>query len=180
MSLGGYLWTLRRRIATTPPVADERPVEPPANGPATPLTLWTADDQSGTIRATNRSLPLSADRQSRAEELLRAVLNAYLDPASLHKIPPGSEVRNVFLVESGLAVVDLNAVLANEHRSGILVEELTVASLVQTLASNLPEVHRVRFLVDGKPRDTLAGHVDLSAEFDVGQMGQVVQALGNP
>ncbi len=60
------------------------------------------------------------------------------------------------------------------HRSGVLVEELTVASLVETLSANIPGINRVKILVDGKSRDTLAGHVDLTGFFDVGQVNQVV------
>jgi len=58
-----------------------------------------------------------------------------------------------------------------------LVEELTVGSLVETLSANLPGITRVKFLVDGKERDTLAGHADLSDVYDVSNVGQMVSAL---
>jgi len=32
---------------------------------------------------------------------------------------------------------------------------------VGTLYANFPRIEQVRFLVDGKPRDTLNGHADL-------------------
>ena len=67
----------------------------------------------------------------------------------------------------GAAVIDLNAAFADQHRSGILSEQLTVNSLVETLAVNVPGIQRVNILVEGKPRDTLAGHADLSDTFDV-------------
>lgn len=174
--LGAYLWRLRW-VARNTPVADTRPVEPPASGPTTPVTLWIADDQAGVLRPTPKSIPLSTDPQTRAEDLLRAVVGSYLESSSAHPLPAGSEVRSVFLVAPGLAVVDLNGAFANQHRSGILVEELTVASLVQTLAANQSGIKRVRFLVEGRPRETLAGHLDLSSDFDVGQVSQLAQAL---
>jgi len=43
---------------------------------------------------------------------------------------------------------------------------------VLTLKAQLPELTRVRFLVDGKPRETLAGHIDLSGWFDVSAVSQ--------
>jgi hypothetical protein len=89
----------------------------------------------------------------------------------------GSEIREVYLVDPGLAVIDMNSAFADGHRSGVLVEELTVASLVQTLASNITGINRVRILVDGKMRDSLAGHADLSLAYDVGQVNQVVQQM---
>jgi hypothetical protein len=42
-----------------------------------------------------------------------------------------------------------------------------VDSLVETLAANVPGILRVNILVEGKMRDTLAGHADLSESFDV-------------
>jgi len=86
-------------------------------------------------------------------------------------------VRDVYLVDPGLAVMDLNAAFADGHRSGVLVEELTVASLVQTLSANIPGILRVRILVDGKPRETLAGHTDLSCFYDVAAVGQLVTRM---
>ncbi len=78
-----------------------------------------------------------------------------------------------------MAVIDLNAAFANGHRSGVLVEELTVVSLVQTLSANIPGITRVKILVDGKDRDTLAGHADLSNFYDVPAVAQVVAQLQN-
>jgi hypothetical protein len=73
----------------------------------------------------------------------------------------------VYLLDAASAVVNLNAAFANSHRSGIEVEQLTVLSLVRTLKAQLPQLTRVRFLVDGKTRETLAGHIDLSGWYDV-------------
>jgi hypothetical protein len=105
------------------------------------------------------------------------LLAVYLDKDSTHPLPAGAEVREVYLVDPGMAVIDTNAAFADGHRSGVLVEELTVASLVETLATNVTGINRVRILVDGKTRDSLAGHADLSLAFDVGQINQLVQQM---
>ena len=42
---------------------------------------------------------------------------------------------------------------------------MTLLSLIGTLHANMPEVAQVRFLVDGAPRDTLAGHADLTRTY---------------
>jgi len=44
--------------------------------------------------------------------------------------------------------------------------------MVRTLKAQLPQLTRVRFLVEGKTRDTLAGHVDLSGWLDVGLVAE--------
>jgi hypothetical protein len=174
-----YVWRVKGRIQETPAAADTRPLAPPVSGPTEQVTLWVAYDDPGVIRSQGARIPLPSARQERAEELLRTLISMYLEKSSPHPLPAGSEVRAVYLVDPGMAVIDTNAAFADAHRSGVLVEELTVASLVQTLAANVPGINRVRILVDGKSRDTLAGHADLSGFYDVGEVNQAVQALGN-
>ena len=60
---------------------------------------------------------------------------------------------------------------------GILVEELTIASLVQTVAENIPGVTRIKILVEGKERETLAGHADLTTFYDVSVVSQLAGQL---
>jgi hypothetical protein len=124
-------------------------------------------------------IPLPAGRQERAAEVLRALLTLYLDNFSPHPLGAGSEIRDVYLVDPGLAVIDLNAAFADSHRSGVLVEELSVVSLVQTLSANVPGITRVKILVEGQERDTLAGHADLSNFYDVPGVTQIVAQLQN-
>jgi len=73
------------------------------------------------------------------------------DPDALQPQSPGGE----------LAVVNLRSSFVNQHPSGVEVESLTLLSIIGTLHANVPQIEQVRFLVDGLPRETLAGHADL-------------------
>jgi hypothetical protein len=64
-----------------------------------------------------------------------------------------------------LAVVNLTGSFVAGHPSGLETETLTILSICGTLHANLPRVTQVRFLVDGQPRATLAGHADLSRTY---------------
>ena len=173
-----YAWHMRGRAAATPVAStDTRPIVPPVSGPTERVTLFVAYDDVGVLHAQAAQIPLPSVRQERAEQLLRALLALYLDKNSPHPLPPGSDIRSVYLVDPGLAVIDVNAAFADGHRSGVLSEELTVSSLIQTLSANLPGILRVKILVEGKQRDTLAGHADLSSFFDVAAVGQLTSAL---
>jgi|ERR1700683_109814 hypothetical protein len=173
-----YAWRMRGRAAAGPVVSvDSRPVGPPVAGATEQVTLFVAYDDTGVLYAQSARIPLPSVRQQRAEELLRSLLALYLDKASPHPLPPGSDVRSVYLVDPGLAVIDINAAFADGHRSGVLSEELTVASLIETLSANLPGILRVKILVEGKQRDTLAGHADLSGFFDVSAVNQLSTQL---
>jgi hypothetical protein len=59
----------------------------------------------------------------------------------------------------------------------VLIEELTVASLIHTISANTPGILKVKILVDGKERDTLAGHADLSDFYDVSAVNQLASQL---
>jgi hypothetical protein len=177
VAMGIYVRHMRRRAAELESAAaDALPVAPPASGPTETVTLYVADDAAGLLRARSAQIPLPGGRQQRAEELLRALLRIYQQPGAAHPLAPAADIRSIYLVDPGAAVIDLNAPFADQHRSGILSEQLTVNSLVETLAVNVPGIQRVNILVEGKPRDTLAGHADLSESFDV----LAVEQAGNP
>jgi len=168
VTMGIYLGRMRRQAREIEsPAANTLPVAPPASGPTETVTLYVADDAAGTLRARSAQIPLPGGRQQRAEELLRALLRIYQQPGSAHPLAPASDIRAIYLVAPGAAVIDLNAAFADQHRSGILSEQLTLSSLVETLGVNVPGIHRVHILVEGQPRDTLAGHADLTDSFDV-------------
>jgi hypothetical protein len=139
------------------------------------VTLYVADDAAGMLRPRSAQIPLPGGRQQRAEELLRALLRIYQQPGADHPLAPAADIRAIYLIDPGAAVIDLNAAFADQHRSSILSEQLTVNSLVETLAVNVPGIQRVTILVEGQTRDTLAGHADLSEPFDVITMEQAGQ-----
>jgi hypothetical protein len=178
LGMSFYVWRMRGRAAAVPAAAtDTRPVVAPVAGPTEQVTLYVAYDDVGILRPQSARIPMPSVRQQRAEELLRSLIALYLDKASPHPLPPGADIRGIYLVDPGLAVVDLNAAFADGHRSGALAEELTVASFIQTLAANIPGILRVKILVEGEERETLAGHADLSNFFDVSAVNQLTSQL---
>ena len=172
-----YAWRMRKTAATSVVTNDTRPLAPPVAGPTERVTLFVAFDEDGSLRAESAQIPMPSGRQQRAEELLRSLLSIYLDKNSPHVLGSGADVRSVFLVDPGVAVIDLNAAFADTHRSGVLVEELTVASLIHTISVNTPGISKVKILVDGKQRDTLAGHADVSNFYDVTAVNQLAAQL---
>jgi hypothetical protein len=160
---------------------DLAPTVAPAVAPAEPATLVVANDSDGTLVEEAQSLPLPRDAEARARALLEKLLEMYAGAGAMHPVPGAPRaVLQVFLLpvsEDGgkskgraqaggqLAVVDLAGAFVDAHPSGILTESLTVESICGTLRANLPQVTEVRFLVDGQPRATLAGHADLTRTY---------------
>jgi hypothetical protein len=175
---GAYVWHMRGSLAkSTPDATETHPPPPPTNGPTEQVTLYVAHDDTGSLRPQSAQIPLSSGRQERAEQVVRALLQLYLSASSTHALAPGADLRAAYLVDPGLAVIDLNAAFAEKHRSGILVEELTVASLVETLSANVGGINRVKILVEGKERESLAGHADLDRVYDTAGVDRMISQM---
>lgn len=181
LAMGSYLVHLEHEQQFTPQaVSEPQHVSPPPPSAAmASVTLWIANDETGALRPQSVSVPLSSDRQQRAEDVLRALLKLYLASGSPHRMGAASEIHDVYLAAPGIAIVDVNAAFADEQTSGVLAEELTLTSFVETLSANVPGLLRVKFLVDGKDRDTLAGHADLTGFYDVSQIAQLARQLSS-
>jgi hypothetical protein len=178
IAMSVYVWQLRRREFRPPrPTEKTEHVAPPTSGATEAVTVYVAYDSPGELRAQSISIPLAAGRQQRAEGLLRGLMSIYTAKDSVHPLAAGAEIRQVFLVDPGLTVIDVNSAFVEGQVSGVLAEELTIASLVQTLATNMPGLARVKILIDGKERETLAGHADLTGFYDVQQIAEVVKEL---
>lgn len=173
-----YVWRLQRHeLTNAQPAVNVEHVAPPTAGPIESVTVYAAYDNPDGLKAQTVSIPLTSGRQERAEALLHALLGIYTRKKTIHPLAAGAEIRDVFLVDPGVIIIDLNSGFVDDQVSGVLSEELTVASIVQTLAVNIPGLTRVKFLVDGHERDTLAGHADLSGFYDVSQVAELAREL---
>lgn len=180
-------------------LADQMPMDTPGTD-AESVTLDLANDDDGTVTATDRQIALPTEVTARTRALLDHLVTEYALPGSAHPLPPGLMVNEIFLVPlpvtghavdstapasadgrvhtvpvapdalttgqprtpgGELAVIDLRSNFVNSHPSGVEVESLTLASIIGTLHTNVPQIEQIRFLVDGQPRETLAGHADL-------------------
>jgi hypothetical protein len=150
---------------------DATPIAAPTTANTEDVTLYLANDADASITPTTQSLALPQEPTVRARTLLDHLLTSYALPTSAHPLQSGPAVDDVFLLSdptqtnsqktNQLAVINLRGSFIDNHPSGILIEALTLQSIIGTLHAALPEVTTIRFLVDGQPHDTLAGHADL-------------------
>jgi hypothetical protein len=180
--LSVYVFHLKAKVARDAQLAaqQENAAAPVGNGPPQTVTLYVASDSDGTLRKTQTSVVLPPERTERDRAILRTLVAQYLKPDSPHAIGAGSEIRQVYLMGNDTAVVDTNPAFADAHPAGVLAEELTVASLVMTLNANDGQISRVKILVNGQERDTLAGHADLRRFYEANTVSQLVSGLLAP
>jgi len=175
LALGFYLVHLKRVAEQRPSLTADQPVSAPVSLPSQAVTLFVADDDQSALLQRQLSTALPKDPQARSRELLHALVSEYLKPETKHTLGAGADVTDVLIVDKNTAVVNVNTQFADAHRSGVLVEELTLASMAQTLAANVPGISRLKVVVDGKERQTLAGHADLMSLYDVNSARDLVK-----
>ena len=174
-ALGGYVLHLKHSAEKSPATSvDTRPVAPPVAGSTTAVTFFLANDSDGALHQRTVNIALPDEPSKRGLEILRALVGQYLKPDSTHPLGASSDISDVYVLNN-IAVIDTNAAFGDGHRSGILVEQLTLASLAKTLAANLPGITAIKLLVDGQERPTLAGHADLSAPYEVANAAPLVK-----
>jgi hypothetical protein len=103
----------------------------------------------------------------RARQIVRIALEG-TEQDQVEAYPPtlrSMEYRDVFIDDRGIAWVDLKPASALRV-GGSDEEQALMAVLARSLVEGLDEVRRVGLLVDGEPRRTLAGHLDLERTFD--------------
>jgi hypothetical protein len=150
--------------------AESMPLNPSAGRPAQTVTMMIANDMNGSLQAASQNMALPVDSNARAHVILQHLIVDYARPGVNHPIGANKGVNGIFfltLPQGGgtMAVVDLSGSFVNAHPSGIEPETLTLLSIIGTLHANFPEITQVRFLVDGQPRETLAGHADLTRVY---------------
>ncbi|MEO6981929.1 MAG: GerMN domain-containing protein [Edaphobacter sp.] len=158
---------------------DDTPIAAPVTTSTEDITLYVANDADASIAPVQQRLALPQDPTVRARVLLDHLLTAYSLPGSSHPLQGGPAVDDVFFSPntpsiqtnspgSGqLAIVNLRSSFADNHPSGVQVETLTLLSIIGTLHAAFPQITHVRFIVDGQPRETLAGHADLLRTYPV-------------
>jgi hypothetical protein len=158
----GWVMTTTLSRWSTPDETGVAPASEPTPEPVRRIraTLFYVSEDGSRLVAVPREVVHAEDTAQQAMRLIEAQVEPAPEPYA-QAIPTGTSVRAVFIAEGGDAFVDLSAEVAKAHTGGSLDELFSVYAIVNLLTVNLPAIHRVQILVDGKEVDSLAGHVDL-------------------
>ena len=143
----------------------------PPSGPAVRMQPVTIYQRAPTADVTLVGIPAQIVWLDSPVERARQIVRIALEGTGQEQVeayPPtlrSMEYRDVFIDDRGIAWVDLEPASALRV-GGSDEEQALVAVLPRSLVEGLEEVRRVGVLVDGEPRRTLAGHLDLERTFD--------------
>ncbi len=94
------------------------------------------------------------------EELIKGSKKGLISP-----LPPETKLRELYLTPGGVAYVDFSEDIIQKNLSGSSAEISTIYSVVNSLAYNFNTIKKVFILVEGRERETLGGHINLSRPF---------------
>lgn len=161
---GFYLWwkTAAPGLHVTPGSLNQTAAVPGARGDE-PLAVTVYVPSDGMLAAASAAIKRQPDTQSQAREAVAAVL---ADPrAPQAAVLKDIKLREFYLDSAGTAYIDLSPVQQSDIRASAWEEMTAVYALVNTLMQNFEEIKQVRFLLDGREAQTLAGHIDLSRTY---------------
>lgn len=147
---------------------DEGAVPGYADTTATALrttSLFFASLDGDSLTGETRDLAEETDLHTRVATLI-AALEQGPQQGGMRVIPEGTELLHAYLDDDGLLTLDLSLPFRQGFRGGPRAEELVLGSLVRTLATNLPEVRRIRLACGGAALPTLGGHFPLDQPLD--------------
>ena len=125
----------------------------------------------GAVNPSERFLALESRKIFKTEEpvlIARQIMNElFKGPAGgqTSLFPPQAHLRQLFILQDGTAVVDFTRETVQGMAKGITAEMALIRTVSRSLIENLPEVKKVRFLVEGHDQATLGGHVSIHEPF---------------
>jgi germination protein M len=122
------------------------------------VTLFFSDDQAEYLVAEVRRVSKATGASAMAGAVIREVI---LGPRSglQPTMPKGTVLRRDPVCQGGSCTLDFSEELVRNHPGGTSMELMTVYSIVESVRANVPGVRAVQILVEGKARETLAGHI---------------------
>lgn len=124
------------------------------------VQLFFADPAGYRLITEERVIVSGRDMTERLRICIRELASGPL-AGGAPVLPSQTRLNEAFVDPWGLAYLDFNRALLGSRRPGEGEEWLAVASIVHTVTANLPEIRRIRFMIDGEVITSLSGYIDL-------------------
>lgn len=124
------------------------------------IVLYFSDREGEYLTGEKRKIEKKGEFKEEAREVINELIRGPKGKL-IPTLPPRTKCLNVKLNEKGVAVINFNKSLSKDHPGGSSAEIMTTYSIVNSLTQNFPQVKQVQILVEGKPIETISGHLSL-------------------
>ena len=125
-----------------------------------PVHLYFADRNNSFLKSEQRVMLQPGNPLQFGQAIVEALIKGP-QKGLLRTLPAGTKLSAIYLAADHVCYVDLSQAVRENHPGGSNSELLTIYSVVNSLVLNVPEIERVKILIDGHETPTLAGHIDL-------------------
>ncbi|MBS4026761.1 MAG: GerMN domain-containing protein [Clostridia bacterium] len=136
--------------------ADKDPVQVNPNPSQEKFTAKVYFSDQDAMFLVPEEQKIAKDNRSQAELLVDRLIAGPTETGHGSVIPEGTKLLSLEIVE-GIAYVNFSREVKTNHWGGSAGENMTIYSVVNTL-TQLPEVDRVQFLIDGEKEESIWGH----------------------
>ncbi|MEI6610390.1 MAG: GerMN domain-containing protein [Deltaproteobacteria bacterium] len=126
--------------------------------------IWFSDQQELLLVGEKRYIFKENDAAAQAKEVVKALLDGSKEK-KVNTFPAGVSVLDVKIDDAGIAYVNFSGNLIKLHPGSSSTEMASINSLTSSLTQNIPEIKKVKILVEGKELTSIKGHISTSKAF---------------
>jgi hypothetical protein len=132
-----------------------------------PIRLYFANEDNSKLKLEIRYIPVSETTKS-VNHLAEIIVNELIKGPKVAgmkpTIPEGAKLRSGIKIEGDVAIVDFTKEFRDNHPGGKAEERMTIYSIVNSL-TELKEISKVKFLIEGKSSADFKGNFRFNTEF---------------
>lgn len=128
------------------------------------VTLYFSDTNERFLFPEKRYIPKDKTQEGQAREIIKALVDGS-KTGLVNTFPLKTDIISVKIDSDQTARINFGQNLVANHPGSSASEMATVYSLTNTLIANIPEIKKVKILIEGKERGTLKGHIDVQNPF---------------
>jgi hypothetical protein len=126
--------------------------------------IWFSDQQERFLVGEKRYIFKENDAAAQAKEVIKALLDGSKS-GNVNTFPAGVSLRDVKIDDAGIAYVNFTKSLTKLHPGSSSAEMASINSLTNSLTENVPEIKRVKILLEGRELTSIKGHISTSKAF---------------
>jgi hypothetical protein len=148
-----------KETAENPFTPPKTPLYKPSDPPVPVKIFFPSQEDTILLGTEDSTIFKSGEVINRAKQIIEKVEQGPTSAALQPALPKDAKVDEIFISEKGTAFIDFNNMIVTNHPGGILNEQATIYSVVNSLMYNIPEIQEVKILIGGSEKETLAGHI---------------------
>ncbi len=128
------------------------------------VTLYFSDTNERFLLPEKRYVAKDKSLDGQAQEIVKALLEGS-KTGLVNTFPEKTELLKVKIEGQETALISFGHSLVKNHPGGSTSEMATIYSLTNTLIANLPDIKKVKILIDGKEQESIRGHINIRNPF---------------